>query len=226
MTKQSFFITGTDTEVGKTQVAAHFLRSAAERGASVAGIKALSAGLCAACSPHAHICFDQACTCDAHRLRQASSLKLSTQQAAPFVLQTPCSPNIAAQVDGTTLQAERIISRLRQIMLLAPESGWLIEGAGGWLTPINAQQTLADVAVGLQLPVVLVVGVRLGCINHALLSERVIAQSGGQLLGWVASEPEPAEYFEAQVQTLRAHLKAPLLHQIRFADRPQLDWPL
>ena len=89
----------------------------------------------------------------------------------------------------------------------------------------DVAETLADVAALIKLPVVLVVGVKLGCLNQAILSERAILSMGCQLLGWVASEPEPAQFFEEQVQTLQSHLSSPCLGVVRHDQSTDLLWP-
>ena len=166
------------------------------------------------------------CRCDAARLQSASSVKLEPDCVNPFSLREACSPNIAAKLEGAELSAEQIAEQHLKTAQAQPTVSLLYEGAGGWFTPINANQTLADVALPLKLPVVLVVGVKLGCLNHALLSEQAIAASDNRLLGWVASEPAPAQWFDEQVQTLNAHLSSPCLGVVRHGSKGDLDWPL
>ena len=225
MANRSFFLTGTDTDIGKTHVAEQFLKSAARRGESAAGLKVLSAGLCSVCSVLGKMTPLADCSCDATRLQAASSLKLTTDQISPYVLGTACSPNIAADFDQLTLRAQAIAQQLKSTAKKTDCLQLILEGAGGWFTPINDAETLADVAVLIKLPVVLVVGVKLGCLNQAILSERAILSMGCQLLGWVASEPEPAQFFEEQVQTLQSHLSAPCLGVVRHDQSTDLLWP-
>ena len=225
MADRSFFLTGTDTDIGKTYVAEQFLESAARRGESAAGLKVLSAGLCSACSALGKMTPLADCSCDATRLQAASSLKLTSDQTSPYVLGTACSPNIAADFDQLTLSADVIAQQLKSTAKKTDCLQLILEGAGGWFTPINDVETLADVAAFLRLPVVLVVGVKLGCLNHAILSERAILSMGCQLLGWVASEPEPAQFFEEQLQTLQSHLSAPCLGVVRHDQSTDLLWP-
>ena len=141
------------------------------------------------------------------------------------MLNEACSPNIAADLDQVALSSQGIAEGLTRVSTKLAESQLLFEGAGGWFTPINEFETLADVAVLLRLPVVLVIGVRLGCLNHAILSARAISTTGCQLLGWVASEPAPAEFFEEQVQTLESHLSTPCLGVVRHDQSTDLQWP-
>lgn len=221
LNKQHFFITGTDTDVGKTFVSAALLARATQQGQACFGVKPVTAG----CERIADIWHSQ----DADTLAAASSVQIHADLLAPVKLATACSPNIAAAIDGKNLQAARIAGMVRGA-LANRASHVLVEGAGGWYTPINNKQTLADVAKALKLPVILVVGIKLGCLNHTLLSVQAIQSSGLTLVGWVANETQAdTPFFSEQVTTLKAYLAAPNLGVLRFGCQQeavqQVVWP-
>lgn len=218
--KQHFFITGTDTEVGKTTIAAGLLTRAAQQGHDCIGIKPLTAG-CE--SVEGELISD-----DARRLQHASNVELHPDLQAPIKLTTPCSPHIAAAIDGQNLMGARITGLVRGALSTTKASHVLVEGAGGWFVPINARETLADVASQVGLPVILVVGVKLGCLNHALLTVQAIQSSGLKLAGWIASEPvADTPFFTEQVDTLLRRIKAPYLGVVRHGDSvsENVKWP-
>lgn len=167
----AYFVTGTDTEIGKTTVTAELVKILAEQGNSVYAIKPVTAGLETADN-------GEKFSDDAQRINQFASLKPPVSATAPIQLATPCSPHIAAAIDGVTLQAEDITKKIQYTLQNYPADTVLIEGAGGWLTPINDSETLADVAVGLNVPVIMVVGIKLGSLNHAMLTLQAIWQAG------------------------------------------------
>lgn len=213
MRRQVFFVTGTDTGVGKTTVAAALLRRAALQGHASLGLKPVASGC--TLDPQGERISD-----DAQILMAASSVALDVTQVCPFRLLQPWSAHLAAADEGRSLQAARIVGMLRGS--LTAGSHVLIEGAGGWRVPINARETLADVARQLQVPVLLVVGVRLGCLNHALLTAEAIVRDGLTLAGFYAVQLEPqsglleAGGFVAQVQSLVERLDAPCLGQLPY----------
>jgi dethiobiotin synthetase len=166
MARKTFFIAGTDTDVGKTLVAAGLLVAAKNHGLTTAALKPLAAG----------------CEKTESGLRNADALLLQSvitqplmyEQINPIALESAIAPHIAAQQEKRILSADRIAGFCRGSLNQADFT--LVEGAGGWRVPLNPQETLADVAKILRLPVILVVGVRLGCINHALLTVEAICQ--------------------------------------------------
>lgn len=206
---RSFFVTGTDTEVGKTAVSCGLLAAAAGHGWRTAAVKPVAAG-----------CDDNGQNEDALSLQAAMTEPLDYSQINPVALQAAIAPHIAAGLEGKRLQASRLAGLCRGVMLGAADFV-LIEGAGGWRVPINPRETLADVAVELGVGVILVVGMRLGCINHALLTAEAIRRDGLPLAGWVANQPGPRmDQHEENLETLRQLLPAPLLGEV-----PQLpDW--
>lgn len=199
-----YFIAGTDTDAGKTYASCYLLDSAKAAGISAIGFKPVAAG--------AAIVNGELCNDDALKLQASSSLQLSYRQVNPICLREACSPHIAAQLENSTISVQDIVDQLAPS--LAATAGvklQIIEGAGGWLVPLNDRETMADLARAINWPVILVVGMKLGCINHALLSAAMIEQSGLTLAGWVANSlGEKMPWFNENLQTLTAALGEPL----------------
>lgn len=204
---KAWFVTGTDTEVGKTAISCALLAAAAREGLRTAAVKPVAAG-----------CDGQGRNEDALQLMAAMTESMEYQQVNPVALQAAIAPHIAAAQEGCQLQASRLAGLCRGAMLGGAEFV-LIEGAGGWRVPINPRETLADVAVQLRLEVILVVGMRLGCINHALLSAEAIRRDGLRLAGWVANQPgQRMSCHEENLDTLCHLLPAPLLGEVPYLD--------
>ncbi|MEZ5569003.1 MAG: dethiobiotin synthase [Halioglobus sp.] len=200
---KAFFVTGTDTEVGKTAVSCALLRAAAQRGLSTAAVKPVAAG-----------CDAQGRNEDAIALGDAMTLTLDYSQVNPVALSEAIAPHIAAQHEGRQLQVARLAGLCRGV-LTAGADLTLVEGAGGWRVPISPRETLAGLARELQLPVLLVVGMRLGCINHALLTAEAVRRDGLALAGWVANTcGEQMACYKENLDTLRKLLPAPLLGEV------------
>lgn len=175
------FVTGTDTGVGKTLVATELTAAAVRRGLRVAVMKPVSAG---ATRTSVGLRND-----DAVALAAASNLPLPYEQVNPYCLEAPVAPNLAARDSGTTIE-------LRQIHRAALGAGtgadfMVVEGIGGWRTPLSESLTAADLADLYQYPVLLVVGLRLGCLNHAALTREAIEHSGLPFAGWISSQIDP-----------------------------------
>ncbi|AKM47243.1 dethiobiotin synthase [Edwardsiella anguillarum] len=204
---QSWFVTGTDTDVGKTVVSAALLQAAARRGLRCAGYKPVASGS----TP----CEGRLYNGDALALQAASSLPLRYEQVNPYAFAEPTSPHIVSAEQGIPIDPRRLSAGLHD---LQRQAQWVVvEGAGGWLTPLSLAYSFDRWVAAERLPVILVVGVKLGCINHALLSARAIAGAGVRLAGWVANQVQPpgarhAEYLTA----LHALLPAPCLGEIPF----------
>lgn len=204
---QTFFVTGTDTEVGKTAVSCALLRAAAAQGLTTAAVKPVAAG----CDASGH-------NEDALQLMECMTSELGYEQVNPVALAPAIAPHIAAAQAGRRVQASRLAGMCRGVMMGGADLV-LIEGAGGWRVPISPRETLADVARELQVGVILVVGMRLGCINHALLTAEAIRRDGLELVGWVANQAgERMTCHEENMATLQAMLPAPLLGEV-----PRLD---
>lgn len=200
---RTYFVTGTDTEVGKTAVSCALLHAAAEQGLRTAAVKPVAAG-----------CDEDGRNEDAIALMQAMTEELDYAQVNPVALHEAIAPHIAAEREGKRPQADRLAGLCRGVMLGGADFV-LVEGAGGWRVPLNARETLADLAVQLQVEVILVVAMRLGCINHALLSAEAIARDGLRLAGWVANQPGPRmACHEENLDTLQRLLPAPLLGEV------------
>lgn len=197
-----WFITGTDTDVGKTIASCTLLQAAASQGYRTVGYKPVASG--------SQITVDGLRNSDALALQANSSERLPYSQINPLTLLEATSPNIASESEGCEIHLSALSQGLRQ---LEQQAEWiLIEGAGGWFTPLSPQATFADWVQQEQLPVIMVVGVKLGCINHALLTALAIQQAGLTLVGWVANEVIPAGTRQAEyLATLVRMIDAPLL---------------
>ncbi|MFT4613381.1 MAG: dethiobiotin synthetase [Bacteroidia bacterium] len=206
---KTFFVTGTDTDVGKTVASCGLLAAAAAAGLSTAAVKPVAAG-----------CDENGQNEDALLLIEAMTQSLAYEQVNPVALRAAIAPHIAAEHEGTRLQVSRLAGLCRGVMLGRADFV-LIEGAGGWRVPLNSRETLADLARELGAGVILVVGMRLGCINHALLSAEAIQRDGLRLAGWVANQPgTPMACHSENVQTLRHMLRAPLLGEVPYLSDP------
>ena len=190
---QGFFITGTDTGVGKTRVAVGLTRALVARGLRTAVMKPVAAGsIDTPGGPRND---------DALELLGASNVAASYDDVNPWLLSTPASPHLAARADGVTIRRESILASYWR--LTEQSDVLIVEGAGGWLAPISGTETMADIALDLALPVVLVVGMRLGCLNHALLTREAIRALGLPFRGWVANElAEKMPLLTANIDTL------------------------
>ncbi|MEH6651742.1 MAG: dethiobiotin synthase [Motiliproteus sp.] len=210
---QRYFIAGTDTDVGKTFTAAALLQAAQQQGYRSLGLKPVAAGAEAVDAGGNR---DGLANEDAIVLMQHSSVKLSYDQVNPVLLQQPIAPHIAAQREGKNLTVDRLAGYCRGA-LMTPADLVLVEGAGGWRVPLNRSQSMADLARELNLPVILVVGMRLGCLNHALLTAEAIVADGLPLAGWVANRVDPQmSCYEENLETLKNQLRAPLLAELPY----------
>ncbi len=202
MNGRGYFVTGTDTGVGKTRIAAALLHGFAATGLSTVGMKPVAAG----CGWRDGVAYWD----DVEQLIAASSVQADPAWVNPYCFEASIAPHLAAAQAGVAIQLDKIVAACRALQ--AQTDVVVVEGAGGWLVPLNARHTMADLASQLGLPVILVVGMRLGCINHALLTAAAIAQSGVPLAGWIANQTAPAmPAFDGNLATLRARIAAPLL---------------
>ncbi len=207
------FVAGTDTGAGKTLATCALLHALSGRGRVVAGIKPVAAG--------ADRVDGRDSNGDARALLAASTLPgLDIDTVNPVLLPDPLSPHIAAGRAGVALQAGGIAAQVRE-RLAGPADHYLVEGAGGWLAPLGERETMADLARALGLPVVLVVGLRLGCLNHALLTATAIDAAGLPLFGWIASQTErDMQAVEENLATLAARLPGRMLGNLPWQERP------
>ena len=207
------FITGTDTDAGKTLVATTLLYKAQAEGLSCFGLKPIAAG----CEWRQ----GQWQNDDALFLQAASQPSQAYSCHNPIAFPQAIAPHIAAQIQQQKLSVNDVLKTCER-SLQQPVDVHLIEGAGGWLVPLNDEQTLADLAQHLVTQqgynIILVVGIKLGCINHALLTQQLILSSGLTIIGWVANhiDPEMSEQ-EANVDYLEQHIQAPCLGRIPFS---------
>lgn len=202
----AFFVTGTDTDVGKTTIAAGLLRAARLAGLSTAAVKPVASG----CEAGA----DGLRNSDALALLAECSLPLSYAEVNSFAFAPAIAPHLAAREAGVQLKVAALADAV-QAVLVQQADFTLVEGAGGWRVPLGEQATLADLPVALDLPVILVVGVRLGCINHALLTAEAIARDGLRLAGWVANVLDPqTSRLDDNLRTLTELLAAPCLGRV------------
>ena len=172
-----FFITGTDTEIGKTFVSSLLIKILIEEGLTVAGMKPIASG--------AKITNGILKNDDALSLIEASNINADYKDVNPYVFEPAVSPHIAAEEAGVEIDLNKIKKSFES--LVNKSDVVIVEGVGGWHAPLSYNCTVADLADTLQLPVILVVGLRLGCLNHALLTAQAIRQSGLTIAGWVAN---------------------------------------
>ncbi len=201
------FITGTDTEIGKTRVSCALLNTLNKKNIKTAGMKPVASG--------AELENERLVNDDAMQLIQAASLKLPYELVNPYVFNVPASPHISARLENQQIDLEKISSCYKEIESQADFVA--VEGVGGWLAPLNETQTVADMASTLQLPVILVVGMRLGCLNHALLTAQHIQQSNLKLVGWIANCVENNfSYLNENIDTLIQLIDTPLIARLDF----------
>lgn len=209
ITKKAFFITGTDTNVGKTLIAAGLLVAAKNKGLTTAALKPVAAG-CEKTEAGLR-------NSDALLLQSVITQPLDYDQINPYALEAAIAPHIAAQQEKRSLSVDRLSGFCRGV--LSSANFTLLEGAGGWRVPINPRETLADLAKNLQLPVIIVVGIRLGCINHALLTFEAIVRDGVPIAGWVANCVDAdMPVLQENIDSLRARLPVPCLGVIPFLE--------
>ncbi|OBT15931.1 dethiobiotin synthase [Vibrio sp. UCD-FRSSP16_10] len=205
--KKTFFIAGTDTDVGKTVVSRALLQAFNAKGLSTIGYKPVAAG----CEPT-----EQGLTnSDALYLQAAASIELPYQDVNPCSLMTPASPHIAANIDETEVDTKLLSTKLHQHQTNADIV--LVEGAGGWRVPISSERYLSQWVAEEKLPVILVVGVKLGCLNHAILTAETIRNDGLNVIGWVANRVNPCEeHYKEIITFLEARMGAPKIGEIPY----------
>lgn len=206
------FVTGTDTGVGKTLVASAMLSSLTASGLRAVGMKPVAAGL--------DLIDGTWRNDDVERLQAAGNVEAPLALRCPYLLRAPMAPHLAAQNEGVRIALQPLLSAYAQLARQA--DAVVVEGVGGFRVPLADDFDSADLAVALGLPVVLVVGLRLGCLNHALLTAEAIRARGLVLAGWVGSAIDPRMLaFDDNLLTLRARLDAPLLGVVPHLASPQ-----
>ena len=210
--KTAYFITGTDTDVGKTYIASTLVKHFCQQGLQAVGMKPVAAG--------AELVNGRLLNSDVIELIKASNVDADLALINPYVFAPAIAPHIAAEQAGITVSLDNIQQSFNALQAKADVV--LVEGAGGFRVPINRQETMADLAVKLNLPIILVVGVRLGCINHALMTAGSIRAAGLNLVGWVANRIDPnMPAIEENIATLKAMLKAPCIADVAWGEEPQ-----
>ena len=203
---QAYFITGTDTDAGKTTISAGLLCAAKQQQLSTLAMKPVASGC--------EITEQGLRNSDALALIAQSTVKLPYAQINPYTFAPAIAPHIAADEAGVELCVDHLY-QAAQVVLQHRADFTLIEGAGGWRVPISNTEFLSDFAIALNMPVILVVGVKLGCINHALLTVEAIRSDGLELAGWVANviDPDCARLAE-NIEYLKQHIAAPCLAEV------------
>jgi dethiobiotin synthetase len=204
---KGFFVTGSDTGVGKSFVSAALMHALKQQGLRVVGMKPVASG----CEHTAEGLRNE----DALLLQQHAALSVAYELINPYAFAPAIAPHLAAQRAGVTIELVPIIERFEKLQAMS--DAVIVEGAGGWLVPLNNNESIADLAAALRLPVIIVVAIRLGCINHALLTAQAVRAGGCSLAGWIANHA--SESSVESVETIRAiamRIDAPLLGIVPF----------
>lgn len=208
------FVTGTDTGCGKTEISLGLMRQLQERGLRTLGMKPVAAG----CERTA----DGLRNADALRLQAQGSSVLAYEKVNPYAFEPPIAPHLAAAQAGRPVELAEILSAYQG--LAASAERVIVEGVGGWRVPLGADFDVADLARALGLPVLLVVGLRLGCLNHALLSAEAILDSGCTLAGWVGNRVDPQMLLpEENLAALAERLAVPCLGVVPWMPEPKVE---
>lgn len=205
-----YFITGTDTGVGKTWATLALMKAMQNKGMVVAGMKPVASG-CKKTSVGLR-------SDDAARILKQSNQSLDYKTINPYAFEQAIAPHIAAKLAGVVIDIDKIVGEFS--ILKKKSNSVVVEGIGGWNVPLGADIMLADIVESLDLKVVLVVGLRLGCINHALSTARAVEADGARLHGWIMNQLEP--YYACQqetMRTLRARISAPLLGSLSYMEK-------
>lgn len=215
----TLFITGTDTHVGKTYVTLGLLRAFNQLGYQTLGIKPVASG----CIYQGNKLYNE----DALKIQQTASISLPYDKINPFAFELAIAPHLAAAKMNTSLTVANIIHETKKTFNNYPADFYLIEGVGGWHVPLNRNETMADYVMTCKLPVILVVGLRLGCLNHAILTYQAIKECGLPMVGWIANHCEPHIIAaEEMVSTLSHWIKAPFLGEVAYLQLPEIKLSL
>ena len=201
---KGYFITATDTDAGKTFVTAGLLHALSQLSYKTIGFKPVASGCIATPQGLRNE--------DALQLIAAATTNLNYSIINPYAFEPAIAPHLAAQQSGVNIDIQLINQIIKESINVVDYA--FVEGVGGWLVPLNDQHNLEDLAKLLEFPVILVVNMRLGCINHALLTAQAIAESGLILAGWIANQiPEPAsmKYLQENLNSIKSRIHAPLL---------------
>ncbi|MRX09204.1 dethiobiotin synthase [Pseudoduganella sp. FT25W] len=208
------FVTGTDTEIGKTLISSAMLHALVQSGVRACGMKPVAAG--------AELRDGKWHNDDCDQLTAAGNVHLPQSITTPFLFKEPAAPHIAAELEGVSISPVPILAAYVEIN--AASDAVVVEGVGGFIVPLNDEFDTADLAEQLALPVVLVVGLRLGCISHALLTVEAILSRGLKLAGWVANETQADMAFaDENVAALAQRIPAPLLGRVPRLEQPTAE---
>ncbi|OUS72333.1 dethiobiotin synthase [Pseudoalteromonas sp. A601] len=213
---KQFFITGTDTDAGKTHVTSLLLKLLAQHKKNAIGFKPLAAGC--------EMAFDQLVNADALMLMESATVSAKYDVINPFAFVPPIAPHIAAEQVGATITLDKLSSAYTTLKQQGAEY-LLTEGAGGWALPINDTHYLYDWVKAEQLPVILVVGMKLGCLNHALLTAAHMQSLGINCVGWIANQVDPTmDEYQANLDSLKIRLPFPILAISPYSEQtPKLQ---
>ncbi len=203
----NFFITGTDTGVGKTWFTVAFMAALKGRGLNVMGMKPIATG--------AEKIKDRLINEDAKLIMQNCSQKVSYNLINPFVFELPIAPHVAAKHEGVVIELDQITKNYHLLKSMCDVL--VVEGVGGWRVPVTNEHSLTDLVSKLNLSVILVVGMRLGCINHAILTAEAINADGINLCGWVSNHLDRVySNSEETIETLKKRLHCPHIADLRY----------
>ncbi|MBV9576814.1 MAG: dethiobiotin synthase [Gammaproteobacteria bacterium] len=207
------FIAGTDTNIGKTYISVGLLKAFHQRGLSTIGMKPLASG----CQQIQNKLYND----DALLLQKTASISLDYEKINPFLFAEFAAPHLAAKKVGRLLNVEQLITQ-SHFALNHSADIHLIEGIGGWYVPLNQQETMADFVKHQQFAVILVIGIRLGCLNHGILTYKAMQQDKINLIGWIANCIEDDMPFcEENISTLEHWIAAPLLGTVKYNENPE-----
>ena len=207
-----FFITGTDTDSGKTICSKALLETASALGYSTVAYKPIAAG-CETINK-------QLCNSDALLLKTSSSVKLNYTEVNPIAFEPAIAPHIAASIENKFIDFNLLTNGLNTLKSKSADLCF-IEGAGGWRLPVDNTRYLSDWVVEQNLDVILVVGMKLGCLNHAILTYQAIIQDGLNVVGWIANSPmQKMPYYDDNLNTLKAQIQSPLIAELTHLDDP------
>ena len=208
--QKTFFITGTDTDVGKTICAKALLQAAYKQNLSTLAYKPIAAGC--------EITESGLRNEDALILQKNSSIDVPYQAVNPIAFQLPIAPHIAAELTDKPIQSA-LISQGLQTLQKENADLLIVEGAGGWRLPLNNDEMLSDWVVAQKLPVILVVGMKLGCLNHAVLTYETILNDGLNVVGWIANQLQAdMPYYQQNLQMLTRKIDAPMIAEIPYSN--------
>lgn len=207
----SCFVTGTDTEIGKTLISAALLHLLSHSGLQTIGMKPIAAGV----TERDGVVSNE----DIDALTAASNMLIPRSLTTPYLLRAPAAPHLAAAQDGVSISINQIIACYKTLTTSA--QAIVVEGVGGFWVPLSDDADTADLAQRLNLPVIMVVGMRLGCLNHALLTAAAIRSRGLTLAGWVANcIPPQMAYLDENIRALQDRLDAPWLGTVPLLTEP------